>query len=110
MERDVQRGAIRLRVVLLLLDPPDGLPAVGSLGSDRRRAPAAVAAHADTSIFLHRDVGPARRLLYASSAAPKGSGLPAAGLQADLDLSEAGLVYGGRAQQAGAAHPDPRKQ
>lgn len=73
-------------------------------------APAAAAAHANPhgDLFLSRIIGPAGSLLSPSAAAPDGCGLPAAGLQADLDLSESGLAYRGSAQQARAAHLDPQ--
>lgn len=113
-ERDVQEGAIPLRVMLrllLLAARPRRPPALLSLGPVHRRgAPAPAAAHPDP----HRGlpfcwgVGPAGGLLGPSTAAPDGCSLPAAGLQADLDLSEPGLAYRGGAQQAWAAHFDPQ--
>ena len=119
-QRDVQDGAVPLRVVFrLLLLPaaaaaaaasPRRLPAFGSLGPvDRRGALAPAAAHAypNGGLFFCQGIGAARSLLGTSAAAPDGRGLPAAGLQADLDLSEPGLAYRGRTQQARAAHLDP---
>lgn len=77
---------------------------------DRRRAPAPAAAHADPHrCFLFRwHVRATGSLLGPSAAAPNGCSLPAAGLHADLDLSEPGLAYRGSAQQARAAHLDPQ--
>lgn len=110
----MQDGAILLWVVLGLLLPAATLccfPAFQSLGPvDRWGAPApATAAYADPHlcIFLCWGVGPAGSFLGPSTAAPNGSSFPAAGLQADLDLSEPGLAYGGSTQQTGAAHIDP---
>ena len=115
----MQDGAIPLRVVLWLLllaaAPSCCLPVLGSLGPVDRwgaPAPAAAAAHADPHLclFLCCGIGPAGSLLGPSAAAPNGSSVPAAGLQADLDLSEPGLAYGGSAQQAWAVHLDPPKK
>lgn len=116
-KRDMQKSAIPLQVVFrLLLLPaaaasPRCLPALRSLGPvNRRGALAPAAAHADPKrgLFLCRGIGPAGSLLGPSTAAEDGCGLPAAGLQADLDLSKPGLAYRGSAQQARAAHLDPQ--
>lgn len=117
-EWDVQDGAVPLRVVLGLLllpaaaaAPPRGLPSIGSLGPvDRRRAPAPAATHADPNggLLIRRAIAAAGGLLGRPGAHPEGGGLPAPGLEADLDLSEPGLADGGGAQQARAAHGDQR--
>lgn len=96
---------IPLRVVLgllLLAAAPRRLPGFGFVGPvGWRGAPAPAAAHTapPRGFFLHRGIRSASGLLGPPAGAPDGRGLPAAGLQADLDLSEAG-------QQAGAAHGD----
>lgn len=108
----MQDGAVSLRVVLGLLLPPAaprGLLAIGSLGPvDGRRALAPAAAYAapNRGLLIRHTVVAAGDLLGHPGAAPKGPGLPAAGLEADLDLSEPWLTYGGGPQQARAAHRD----
>lgn len=114
----MQDGAVPLRVVLgLLLLPaasattPCGLPSIRSLGPvDRRRALAPAATHADPNrgLLIRHATAAAGDLLGHPGACPEGGGLPAAGLEADLDLSEPGLADGGGAQQARAAHGDQR--
>lgn len=111
-ERDVQEGAVPLRVLLrLLLLPtaagaPRGLPGFRFLGPvNRWGAPAPADAHPDPDRGVPLSTGPTGGLLGGSTAAPD-----AAGLQADLDLSEPGLADWGGAQQARAAHLDPPKQ
>lgn len=116
----MQDGAVSLRVVRGLLLPPAasatpaapcGLPAIGSVGPvDGRRALAPAAAHAapNRGLLIWHTIVAAGDLLGHPGAAPKGPGLPAAGLEADLDLSEPWLAYGGGTQQARAAHGDQR--
>lgn len=114
----MQDGAVPLQVVLGLLLPaaasaapaaPRALPAIGSLGPvDGRRALAPAAAHAapNGGLLIRHTIVAAGDLLGHPGAAPEGPGLPGAGLEADLDLSEPRLAHGGRAQQARAAHRD----
>lgn len=113
-ERDVQDGAVSLSVVLGLppaasTTAPRSIPAIGSLGPvDGRRALAPAAAHADPNggLLIRPSIVAAGGLLGHPGAAPEGRGLPGAGLEADLDLSEPRLAHGGSTQQARAAHRD----
>lgn len=106
----------RFTLLLLLLSAaaaaaasPRRLPLRSVRPVDRRRAAAPAGAHPDAcrGLLLRRGVRSAGSILGSSAAAPGGGGLPAAGLQGELDLSEPGLADGSGAQQAGAAHGDP---